>query len=125
LWGSFKIIFIFLTTIGFYQQGKDIEDLVIEARKCIRKGFTGIKIKAGKNSYGVAGLSEPTVLERSGLCLAENDVERVAAVREAIGDDIDLMVDANCAWKPHTAIMMARKFERYNYSWDRRTRCPR
>ena len=45
------------------------------------------------------------------------DVERVKIVREAIGDDMRLMVDANCAYRYYEAIEIARKMEPYDIFW--------
>ncbi len=47
-------------------------------------GFTTIKIKVGRD--------------------ARSDVERVRAVRAAVGPEIALTVDANCGWEVETAI---------------------
>ena len=41
------------------------------------------------------------------------DVDRVRIAREALGPDVDLMVDANGAYTPHQAIAMAEQFARY------------
>src|SRR5262249_13706232 len=38
------------------------------------------------------------------------DPRRVAVARDAIGPDVELMVDANGAWDPSTAIAMAARF---------------
>mgnify|MGYP002621882759 FL=1 len=54
------------------------------AKELVAAGFTTIKVKVGTN---------PDV-----------DVQRVRAVREAIGPDIDLTIDANCGWDADTAI---------------------
>ncbi|MDA0709437.1 MAG: hypothetical protein O3B73_04420, partial [bacterium] len=46
------------------------------------------------------------------------DTKRVAASREAIGPDIELMVDVNCAFKnAETAIAYARAIEPYDIFW--------
>ena len=47
----------------------------------------------------------------------ERDVANVAALREALGDGVDLMVDANQAWSVETAIDMARALEPYYIGW--------
>ena len=48
----------------------------------------------------------------------ETDTKRVAASREAIGPNIELMVDANCAFKDaNTAIAYAKAFEPYDIFW--------
>ena len=45
------------------------------------------------------------------------DVERVRIVREAIGADVDLMVDANGAYDVKTALAQAEKFVQYGVTW--------
>ncbi|HBT03024.1 MAG TPA: mandelate racemase [Citreicella sp.] len=53
---------------------------------------------------------------RSHVTLQEADA-RVAAVREAIGEDVLLMVDVNGTWDADTAIQQLRKWERHNLFW--------
>ena len=45
------------------------------------------------------------------------DVERVKAVREAIGPDVKLLVDANCAYRSYEAIQFAERIEEYDIFW--------
>ena len=45
------------------------------------------------------------------------DVERVRVVREAIGPDVDLMVDANAAYRYYDAIKIAKRMEPYDVFW--------
>ena len=45
------------------------------------------------------------------------DVENVRMVREAVGPDVDVMVDVNMAWTADQAILMGRKFEPYEIYW--------
>jgi len=52
-----------------------------------------------------------------GLLRVEDDCERVAAVREAVGPDCTLLVDANHAYNAMTAVHMARGLERYGVRW--------
>jgi muconate cycloisomerase len=44
---------------------------------------------------------------------AKQDVDRVRAVREAVGPEVRLGVDANGAWKPRDAIEMIRRFSEF------------
>jgi len=104
-------------SIGYYHPSNDLDKLALHAKECVKKGFTAVKIKIGRNTFGAVGSSEPSVFERSDVCVSNEDVERVATVRKAIGNDVDLLVDANCAWKPHDAIRMARKLEEYEIFW--------
>lgn len=48
---------------------------------------------------------------------ADIDLPRIAAVRDAIGPNVDLMVDANQALDAASAITLAREFERYDIAW--------
>jgi len=106
-------------SMGYYQVSKGPKELAARVLECVRKGFTAVKIKVGRNPFGAIGKSEPSVFPHSDLCIAsmDEDIERVAAVREAIGNKVDLLVDANCSWKPYTAIKMAREFEKYDIYW--------
>ncbi|MGS9121369.1 enolase C-terminal domain-like protein, partial [Salmonella enterica subsp. enterica serovar Infantis] len=45
------------------------------------------------------------------------DSRRVTAVREALGDEFPLMVDANQQWDREPAIRMGRKMEQFNLIW--------
>ncbi len=83
---------------GFYQEGKDATGLAAEMAAYVAEGFTAVKIK-------VAGLP------------LKKDVDRVAAVRQAIGDGIELMVDANNSYEPKTAIRFAQAIEDYDIAW--------
>jgi D-arabinonate dehydratase len=84
---------------GYYKRSTKIEEL-LESRYIhwVNEGFNAIKMKVG-----LLGIDE--------------DVRRVKVVRDAIGDEIALLVDANGAWKAHQAIRFANKIERYNPYW--------
>ena len=71
--------------------------LAAEARVWKAKGFQVLKMKIG---YG------------PGL-----DVEIVRAVRQAIGEDVGLAVDANCAYDDGAAAALGRRLEEFNLLW--------
>jgi len=84
---------------GYYVPGKTPDKLAQEMAQHVKEGFRAVKMKVGLES--VAG-------ER----------KRIAAVREAIGDDVRLMLDANNAWRDlPTALEYMRCFEPYNPFW--------
>ena len=56
------------------------DETVAEARTAVESGFSTLKVKVGAQSI-------------------ETDVERLRAVREAVGSDVDLRADANAAWE--------------------------
>ena len=49
--------------------------------------------------------------------LHETTVDAVAAARETLGPDVELMLDVNCAWDLKTAIAMGRALEPYRLKW--------
>jgi L-alanine-DL-glutamate epimerase-like enolase superfamily enzyme len=75
-----------------------IEELLAQADRFQAEGFRAIKMKAGR----------PHLRE---------DVARVAAMREHLGDDFPLMVDANMKWTADQAIRAARELEPFNLLW--------
>ncbi|MCY1303395.1 L-talarate/galactarate dehydratase [compost metagenome] len=54
---------------------------------------------------------------RVGKPSMEEDVARVAAVREAIGPNIELLADGNQAFAVHDAIRLGRLLEPYDLGW--------
>ena len=85
-------------TGGYYQDGKTIDDLTAECKSYVETGYNAIKLKIG------------------GVSVAE-DVDRVTAVREAVGPDIDIMVDVNEGYDVRTAIRAARLLEPLDIRW--------
>ena len=83
---------------GYYEEGKGLEELAQEMKDNVAMGARAVKMKIG------------------GVPIKE-DVERVCVVREAVGDDVKLMVDANNAYRYYEAIEIARKIEKYGIFW--------
>ena len=102
---------------GFYQQGKGLAELKAEAESYVGRGFRAMKMKIGR--YGFTGTNFRELLNQPELCMVTpaEDLARVAVVREALGPDRRLMVDANCVWSPATAIAMGKKLEPYDVFW--------
>ena len=71
--------------------------LVEEAQRYVAAGFTALKVKIG---FGI-----------------EDDVAVVAAVRDAVGPEVRLMVDANHAYDRAAAREVARRIDRYRIDW--------
>ena len=85
---------------GYYEEGKGLRELCAEMESYVQAGFHAVKMKVGW----------------SGVTL-KHDAERVRAVREAVGPDVELMIDANNAWDAKTALRFARLVERYDPYW--------
>ncbi len=75
------------------------EQLVDNCRRSVEEqGFHGVKVKVGLPS-------------------AHEDIERVQAVRRAIGPGVRLMVDANGCCDLSSAIELGRHFEEFDIGW--------
>ncbi len=83
---------------GYYREDKTITDLAREMERYVKEGFQAVKMKVGGADF-------------------QTDVERVKAVREAIGPDVDLLIDANNKWRAYEAIRFGRAVEKYNPFW--------
>ena len=68
---------------------KPLDGLLRQTEGFMARGFPGVKVKIGR--------ADP-----------REDEERVAAVRELIGPDVDLMVDANMTWTAQEALERGR-----------------
>jgi len=76
----------------------DVGRLIAEMTALVEQGFSGVKMKIGK--------PDP-----------REDVRRVAAVRDALGPDVDLMIDVNQRWDLTTALTWAPRFEDLDIRW--------
>lgn len=117
LFGAYKDKVEAYASGGFYQEGKDIAALVEEAETAVAQGYQAMKMKIGRNPSTQSNLRE--MLPHSDMCVVslEEDLARVAAVRQALGPEAKLMVDVNCAWSPALAIQMGKAMEPYNLYW--------
>jgi L-alanine-DL-glutamate epimerase-like enolase superfamily enzyme len=85
LWGGYRDRVPVYAAGGLYGDDEDFGRLAEEMRKYVAQGHRAVKMKVG----------------RFGL---DADLARVSAVRDAIGDGVRLMVDANGAWQRHEAV---------------------
>jgi L-alanine-DL-glutamate epimerase-like enolase superfamily enzyme len=75
-----------------------LDEVKARATQSVEEGIGGIKIKVG-------------------LPDTKEDLRRVAGIREHIGWDVPLMVDANQQWDRATALRMGRQLEEFNLIW--------
>jgi len=92
-----KRVVPYATGLYFSESDNLIEKLVSEAKTYVEQGFKAIKMKVG-------------------LSIAQ-DIAMVKAVREAIGNDISLMIDSNHAYSLREATELARAVEQYKIGW--------
>jgi len=81
------------------------------ARRAVAEGFRAIKLAPFDELVSPAHVrSGPLAAWRRGL-------ERVRAVREAIGEDVELLVDCHGRMDVSEAILVAKELEPYNLYW--------
>ena len=86
---------------GYYAKGKGLSELQQELLHNVENlNATAVKIKIGDPNAGIS-----------------KDMKRIEAARNAIGPNIDLLVDANCAFDLPTALSYAKEMENYNVYW--------
>ena len=89
----------------------DREQLAAAAKLWVGRGFRRLKMTVGQ--HALARRDEPRPLDE---VIAE-DLRRVAAVREAVGPDVQLYVDANCGLDLFHAARLAQGMEPYGITF--------
>jgi L-alanine-DL-glutamate epimerase-like enolase superfamily enzyme len=101
-------------TFGLRAYGRD--ELAEAARYWVANGQSRLKIQVGR--LNIRGEMDPS---GAGAEHREDnpaeDESRVRAVREAVGDQVELMADANCLMKLDAAVRWCKRFEPYNLMW--------
>lgn len=75
-----------------------LDELVEQTKSNLEEGFTAVKIKVGQPHL-------------------RDDIKRIRAIRDVLGDEHTLMVDANMRWDVQTAIRAARQMREYDVFW--------
>ena len=84
------------TSVGWFAYSD--ERLIDNARRAVDEGFRAMKLKVGS--------ADPA-----------HDIRRVNMVRQAVGDDVRLMVDANQAWSLPTALEVCAELVANDLYW--------
>ena len=84
---------------GALMRPMNLEYLAEAGPRLVEMGFRQMKTQMG---------AEPTV---------QREVDRMRVLREAIGEDIDLMCDINQLWNVNQAIEVGRRVEEYHLFW--------
>ena len=69
----------------------DPEEMARDSMKAVERGFRTLKTKVGVDP--------------------SKDLERMKAIRKAVGYDVEIRIDANQAWKPREAVNIIRQME--------------
>ncbi len=80
----------------------DITGMVAQARQQVESGYGAIKVQVGRNET------------QGGL---RADVATVRAIREAVGPEVTILLDANGAFDAATAIRLCRHLEPLDVTW--------
>src|SRR3954470_9641767 len=96
--GGFRNRMPTYVTGGYYVKGEGIKELQREMQDTVEMGAKAVKMKIGAVPIN-------------------DDIARIKAVREVIGPDVKLLVDANCAYKAYEAVQLARRAEQYDVFW--------
>lgn len=75
-----------------------IDEMVKDSLRAVDQGFGILKIKVGKEGL--------------------KDVERIRAIRQAVGPSVRLRIDANQGWSPKEAVRIIRKMEDLGIEMD-------
>jgi L-alanine-DL-glutamate epimerase-like enolase superfamily enzyme len=101
----YKLLGPYTDSVPIYGSGgwasMTTDELVEEMVGYAERGMRAVKMKVGRNF----GANE------------QEDVARLAEVRKALGDRVDIYVDANNGYYAKQAIRLAKEFARYNAAW--------
>ncbi|MFN2228964.1 MAG: galactonate dehydratase [Anaerolineae bacterium] len=85
--------------------GRSAEEIAAQARERAAKGITAIRYR-GFHAYDDADLHDHRLA-------VEQQVEYMAAIREAVGDEVDIILECHGRYDPQWAIELARRVEPY------------
>lgn len=91
---------------GFISGNKTPEEYAIAAEKTVQLGFKALKF----DPFGGSGPN----ISRKNLELAKS---RISHIRDSVGYDIDLMIEAHGRFNTRTAIKIAKEIEQYDPFW--------
>ena len=103
---------------------KDLAQMAAHAKSVLEQGYSALKTKihcfdeSGGTGYFPCFGSEPGApeLNLSPLML-KNIVNQMSAIRETVGDELDLILDLNSNFKPDSIIRISRALEHLGIRW--------
>ena len=92
---------------GWYTNPGTPEQNAAEAREVVARGFDAMKFDPfGQHNYYTISPREAQLAE-----------DRVAAVREAVGPEVDILVEVHAKFNVPTAVHLGQRLERYRPFW--------
>ncbi|MCK4274318.1 MAG: mandelate racemase/muconate lactonizing enzyme family protein [Dehalococcoidales bacterium] len=81
--------------LAFVMSSGTADEVGAEGKSLVKAGFKGLKLKVGART-------------------PDEDIEMVGALREAVGSNIKIMIDANGGWLYHQALYVLQRVAKYN-----------
>ncbi|MGD0794972.1 MAG: enolase C-terminal domain-like protein [Dehalococcoidales bacterium] len=81
--------------LAFVMSSGTAEAVGAEGKALVKAGFKGLKLKVGART-------------------PDEDIEMIGALREAVGNKVKVMIDANGGWLYHQALYVLKKVARYD-----------
>ena len=97
LWGAVSDDLPIYGSGCFRGEGQD--GMIAKAHRYVKQGFSAIKMQVAH------------------VHTLNQDLDNVRAMREALGEDVEIMIDVNQGWTADQAIQMGRKFADHNVYW--------
>lgn len=91
---------------AWYGAGASVAEIAAAAREAAGRGYRGLKF----DPFAHAGRDPSAAALREAIGLLE-------AVRDAVGPDVDLLIDAHGRFSPGTAVRVAKELERLDVFW--------
>ena len=92
---------------SWYDPGKGLEELAERATSVVARGFTALKFDPFPGPWR-------SIIDKKD---EQTAVDRVGAVREAVGPDVDILVEVHRRLSPAHAVRVARAMEPFNPFW--------
>jgi len=91
---------------GWYRGPREPQSFFEKAKVVVEKGYTALKF----DPFGAAW----RVVDREDFALA---IDIIAAVRDAVGPNVDILVEGHNRFSPHTALQFAEAMLPYKPTW--------
>lgn len=116
LGGAFRTRIPLYANYWFIQGGHTPDDYATQARKVVETGFKALKFDPFAHTNYLYGDDLSTNL---GLTPAQQDLAYTvtAAVRNAVGPDVDIMIETHAMLNFQTAVMMAERLAPLRITW--------
>ncbi len=91
---------------GWYRGPRTPENFYEKAKAVVQRGYTALKFDPFGAAYQITSLDDEALT-----------IDIIAAVRDAVGPSVDILIEGHCRFSTSTALKFARKMEPYNPTW--------